>query len=118
MDIFNTKKIAALEERIAALEPKTTVTGSVYATVSSFGNYERKPTLEDIEKRVKALEDEVGFEDSNPYVFRVFFGGSESQKLTLRRRVDRLCEHLKLQFVTEPQKTVIKPVKPVKAAKQ
>ncbi len=95
MDIFNTKKIEALEARIKALEP---VQKSPY-------DESDEPTVQSLEKRIKALEDEV-----LPETFQY-----KPRKLTLRDKVERLCSHLKIQFVTEPQRTVIKPVKKAKA---
>lgn len=105
MDIFNTKKIAALEARIAALEPKS-------PSYQYYATGEEKPTLGSLNERLKAVEEEViGQRPSEPYSLFTMFRDLEPEKLTLRRKVERLMAHLKIQFVTEPQRTVIKPVK-------
>jgi len=102
MDLFNTKKIAELEARIAALEPKRSISDDDILSLAS------------LEERVKKIEEEVMPRKVSRYaIFDIFL--DEPEKLTLRSKVEKLCEHLKLQFVTEPQRTVIKPLKKVKA---
>jgi hypothetical protein len=100
--VFNSKRIEALEARIAALEPKRDECGDPIDPIKS------------LSERLEKVEREVIADDGiwSYMIFTRYFGGGEgNKKLTLRDKVDRLCEHLKIKFVTEPQRTVIKPVK-------
>lgn len=110
--MFNSKKIEELERRIAALEPKPSP--NLYAYVTSTSTATNKPTVESLDERIKAVEEEVGIgtDGGNHRSIFSFFYDDKPEKLTLKRKVDRLLAHLKLSFVIEPQRTVIKPVKP------
>lgn len=113
MDFFNTKKLAALEARIAALEPKAEEYKYAIDAAPAL-------TLESVDKRLKKVEDEVMPEYGSGfgvmvYMRNLYWGGEEKlKKLTLHDKVERLCKHLKLEFVTEPQRHILKPVKKAK----
>ena len=88
MDLFNSKKLKALEARISALDKR----------------------VEDIEEEVMTSLSSYGRS-----LFDVLYVKSKPEKLTLRRKVERICGHLKIKFVTEPERTVIKPIKKEKS---
>lgn len=104
--MFGFGKLKELEKRIAALEDRGTSTE--YATATSTS--EETP-FDALKSRVKRLEDTVGDERYGYHsLFRTIYFGEQEESLTLVEKVRRICDHLKIRFVTEPKKTVIKPV--------
>lgn len=82
-----------------------------YATTTTAAEA-RDITLDNFDKRLSLVEEETGIKYQTASLYRIYFGGEDkSEKLTLRRKIERICDHLKIQFVTEPQRTVIKPLK-------